>query len=289
MEVRPAAVAGRFYPGTARDIAAALAGFAPVTHPHAAVAALCPHAGWVYSGATAMAVLARIDIPEVVVVLCPNHTGKGARVAIWPDGAWQTPVGPIPIDAALAARIAAEAHAIRGARLDRAAHREEHAIEVLVPMLAARQPRLRLVPIVVGQLDADECIALGQALARAIGTAPDAGPGAGADRAANLRAVADVLVIASSDMSHYLPEPDARRMDALALDALATGDPAELLAVVDANDISMCGARPAAAMLAYARARGAGRPELVAYATSGDAFGDRARVVGYAGAIVPAP
>ncbi|MCE9572918.1 MAG: AmmeMemoRadiSam system protein B [Deltaproteobacteria bacterium] len=271
MEVRPPAVAGRFYPGTARDIASALAELAPHAPAHRAIAAMCPHAGWVYSGATAMAVLGRIAVPEVVVVLCPNHTGKGARVSIWPDGAWQTPIGAIPIDAALAARIATEAHAIRGAKLDRAAHREEHAIEVLVPMLAARQPALRLVPIVVGHLDADECIALGHALARAV---------AGEH--------ADALVIASSDMSHYLPEPEARRLDALALEALETGDPRELLAVVDGHDISMCGARPAAAMLAYAHARGAGPPELVAYATSGDAFGDRARVVGYAGAVVPA-
>lgn len=274
MEVRPSAVAGRFYPGTAHEIASALAELAPPASAQPAIAAMCPHAGWVYSGATAMAVLGRIAVPEVVVVLCPNHTGRGARVAIWPDGAWQTPVGAIAIDAALAARIADECRAIRGARLDRAAHLTEHAIEVLVPMLAARQPALRLVPIVVGSLDADECIALGQALARAIAQADGRG--------------GDALVIASSDMSHYLPEAVARQQDALALDALATGDPARLLAVVDANDISMCGARPAAAMLAYARARGAAAPELVAYATSGDAFGDRARVVGYAGALVPA-
>jgi hypothetical protein len=89
-------------------------------------------------------------------------------------------------------------------------------------------------------------------------------------------------------MSHYLPEAEARRRDRVALDALVAGDAAQLVAIVDAQDITMCGARPAAAMLAYARARGAGPPEIVAYTTSGEAFGDRARVVGYAGAIVPA-
>ncbi len=272
MEIRAPAVAGRFYPGTAALIADALRTLMPAgVDERAAAAVMCPHAGWVYSGKVAAGVLARVRVPARVVVMCPNHTGRGARLSIMASGAWRTPLGDVPLDDELGAALVEEARSIRGARADSLAHAGEHAIEVLVPMLRARQPALRLVPVVVGPLDTAECTALGQALARAIA-----------------RVGGDVLVVASSDMSHYLPDPETRRRDRLALDALVSGDEARLMDVCEANDVSMCGVRPAAAMLAFVRARGAGRPELVGYATSGDAFGDRDSVVGYAGVVVPA-
>lgn len=273
--VRKPAVAGRFYPGDAGEVATEVADLyrgAP-DGDEVAAAVMCPHAGWVYSGKLAAQTLAAVRVPGRVVVMCPNHTGAGARVAIMTEGAWAVPGALVPIDAELAAAILAEAGAIRGARADEAAHAGEHAIEVLVPLLLTRQPKLRLVPIVVGGLSGDECAALGQAIARAV-----AKIGAGAD---------DVLVVASSDMSHYLADDETRRRDRHALDALVTGDPAALVDAVVEHDVSMCGVRPAAAMLAYAAARGAGRPRLIGYATSGDAFGDRDRVVGYAGVVVP--
>jgi AmmeMemoRadiSam system protein B len=275
MSVREPAVAGRFYPGSAAQVARDVAllyrdagGAGAPGEP--AVAVMCPHAGWVYSGQLAARTLAAVRVPERVVVMCPNHTGRGARVAVMTEGTWRLPGAAVEIDGALARAILAEAGGVRGARADEAAHAQEHAIEVLVPLLLARQPALRMVPIVVGGLDADECAELGRAIARAV-----------ADQ--------DVLVVASSDMSHYLPDAETRRRDRSALDALVTGDPDTLIDAVEAHDVSMCGVRPAAAMLAYARARGAGAPRLVGYATSGEAFGDFDRVVGYAGVVVPPP
>ncbi len=269
-------MAGSFYPAAAaevgRQVAALFAG-APAAD-EVALGVMCPHAGWIYSGALAARTLAAVRVPARVVVLCPNHTGDGARVAVMARGAWHLPGAVIPVDEPLAALILDEARGLRGARADATAHAREHAIEVLLPLLRARQPALRLVPIVVGGLDAAECVALGEALARAVARLP-----AGDD---------DVLVVASSDMSHYLADAECRRRDGLALDALVGGDPAALVAAVVAHDVSMCGVRPAAAMLAYARRRGAALPRLIGYATSGDASGDRARVVGYAGVIVPA-
>jgi AmmeMemoRadiSam system protein B len=123
---------------------------------------------------------------------------------------------------------------------------------------------------VLAGLSTDESIAFGQALARA-----------------RRRIGGDVLVVASSDMSHYLPEAETRRRDETALAALATGDPTALADAVAANDVSMCGVRPACAMLSYARELRAGAPELIGYTTSGAAFGDYKQVVGYAGVIVP--
>jgi hypothetical protein len=119
-----------------------------------------------------------------------------------------------------------------------------------------------------------EAIALGQALWRAASRVRVDGGG-------------DVLVVASSDMSHYLPDAEARAVDRTALEPLLAFDPSGLYRTVADNDISMCGFIPATALLAYAREAGAAAPELVGYATSGDAFGDRSRVVGYAGVMLP--
>jgi AmmeMemoRadiSam system protein B len=183
-----------------------------------------------------------------------------------PDGAFRIPGADIPIDTELAAAILAE---VPGATADRLAHRDEHAIEVELPFLYARQPALRLVPIVLASLSAAEAIAVGEALHQVV--------------AARGR---DVLLVASSDMSHFLPDAEARRVDHQALAPLLAGDAQGLYDTVVDHDISMCGYLPATAMLAYARCAGAHAPELIAYATSGDAFGDRSRVVGYAGVVI---
>jgi AmmeMemoRadiSam system protein B len=272
MPVRPPAVAGRFYPGSAAAVSAAVAKlFPPQPGPgRDAVAAMCPHAGWMFSGKLAARTLAAVHVPERVVVLCPNHTGLGARVAVFPTGAWRLPGGDAMIDEQLASMVIEEARGVRGCRGDAEAHAFEHSIEVLLPLLMARQPALRVVPVVIGSLSTEECVAFGEALSRAIARVPD-----------------QVLVIASSDMSHYLPEAETRRRDEAAIAALVTGDPATLADVVTRQDVSMCGVRPACAMLGYARSVGAARPELIGYTTSGEAFGDYSQVVGYAGVVVP--
>jgi MEMO1 family protein len=273
---RPPAVAGRFYPGAPlaleREVAACLAaGPGPGRPPISVLAVMAPHAGYVYSGGIAGQVFARVQVPDRVVILGPNHTGRGARISVMAAGGYQLPGGDVPIDEELAAAILAE---VPGAEPDREAHRAEHSIEVELPLLRARQPRLRIAPVVLGGLSETEAIAVGEGLARAIATASRAG--------------GPVLVVASSDMSHFLTEGEARRVDQIALDALLGGDPAALYRTVRDHDISMCGVLPATAMLAYARAAGGGAPQLVAYTTSAQASGDTSRVVGYAGVLVPA-
>jgi AmmeMemoRadiSam system protein B len=126
-----------------------------------------------------------------------------------------------------------------------------------------------LTPIILGGLGLDDCVAIGEQLARAVADLDE-----------------PVLLVASSDMNHHLDDATTRRVDARALEALITLDPAALYRRVMDEDISMCGILPATAMLAYARARGATRAERLAYATSADAFGDTTRVVGYAGVAI---
>lgn len=261
------AVAGRFYEADAaalkRDVDRFLSSARP---PRRAIAAMAPHAGLVYSGGVAGQVFGAIEVPERVIILGPNHTGRGARIAVVPDGAFRIPGADIPIDVDLAAAIVAR---VPGAVADRDAHRDEHAIEVELPFLLARQPRLRIVPIVVGGLREDDAIAVGEALHDAVAAIGH-----------------DVLLVASSDMSHFLPEAEARTVDHQALAPLLAGDPRALYRTVTDHDISMCGFLPATAMLAYAHRATSKPPELIAYTTSADASGDRSRVVGYAGVII---
>jgi len=263
-----------FYPSDPaeleRVVAAHLAAGAAATGGAAreVIAAMAPHAGYIYSGGVAGRVFAAIEVPERAIVLAPNHTGRGARVSLMASGAYALPGGPVPVDEDLAAPLLEE---LPGAQAEREAHRLEHAVEVELPFLRARQAALRFVPVVLGGLGEGEAIAVGEGIARAVA-----------------RAGGDALVVASSDMSHYLPDAEARRVDRIALDALLAGDPGHLYRTVRAQDISMCGVIPATALLAHARARGGGAPELVGYATSAEASGDTSRVVGYAGVVVPA-
>ncbi len=262
---REPAVAGRFYPADrdrlARDVAALLGRVADAPAP--AIGLLAPHAGYVYSGAVAGATYARVGVPERAVVLCPNHTGAGAPVSLWPDGAWRTPLGRVPVDPELAAALQ-ECPLVA---CDRAAHLREHALEVQLPFLQARRPDISIVALCLGPLDAAECEELGRAVAEAVRARP-------------------ALLVASSDMSHYLPAEVARAKDEHALARLLALDARGLHEVVEREDISMCGVVPATVMLAAARELGATAAELVRYANSGDVSGDRTSVVGYAGAIV---
>jgi hypothetical protein len=269
--IRPAAVAGRFYPGDAgvleRQVSAMLdAGRASGPPVGAAIAVVAPHAGYIYSGGVAGRVFARVEVPERVIVLGPNHTGMGPRVSLVGAGRFALPGGDVPVDAELAAAVLDE---VPGATSEREAHRHEHSIEVELPFLRARNPRVRIVPIVLGGLREAEAIALGEGLHRAIA-----------------RVGGGVLVVASSDMSHYLPDAEARRVDQVALEPLLAFDAGRLYRTVRERDISMCGFIPATAALAYARQAGATTPALVGYATSAEASGDLSRVVGYAGVII---
>jgi AmmeMemoRadiSam system protein B len=268
-------VAGRFYPGNGLVLDEEVRGYLSAARATAAprIAVMAPHAGYVYSGGIAGRVFAATEVPARVIVLAPNHSGRGALDvgAIWGRGAFELPGFTMPVDEELCARLVAAGAPAPLAPLayDREAHRLEHALEVELPFLHARRAELRLTPIVLGPLELDECLAVGARLADAVAALGE-----------------DVLVVASSDMNHYLSDEETRRIDRRALEPLLALDAPALYRRVRDEDISMCGVVPATCMLAYANARGAARAELVGYATSGDAFGDRERVVGYAGVTV---
>ncbi len=261
---RMPAVSGQFYPGTAPGLSRALHALTrEVEAREQAIGVVVPHAGYVYSGSVAGDVFSSVQVPGSSVIFCPNHTGLGEDVAVMSHGAWRMPWGDVPIDEDLAARLE---NACPHLREDASAHSREHAIEVQLPFLHRFRPDVRIVPVALGRLSLDECRELGESVADAI--AEDA------ERP---------LLVASSDMSHYVPEAVARRKDRMAIDRMLALDPEGLFRTVRTERISMCGVVPATVVLFAARRLGATSARLIRYATSGDVSREFDQVVGYAG------
>lgn len=233
--------------------------------PSPAVMAMVPHAGYIYSGAIAGSTFASVEIPETVMVLCPNHTGRGSPRALWNRGSWSCPLGPVRVAADLCRCL--EEHA--DLEEDEVAHLSEHAIEVELPFLVRLRPDVSIAPLCLARLSLADCIALGHGLA--------AGIVAFGER---------VLIVCSTDMSHYISADEAARLDGAAIERVLRLDPEGLYRTVTEQRISMCGFVPTTVGLAAARRLGARSARLVRYGNSGERSGDFARVVGYAGVVV---
>lgn len=223
-----------------------------------------PHAGHMYCGEVLGQTLARVRLPSRLILLCPNHNGAGAPLAVWPDGAWATPLGELPVDAELAAELCT--HQLFTP--DCSAHLGEYSLEVILPFLQVHSPDARIVPVCL------HC-------------APNILEAAAAVIAACVRRATargdEVGLVVSSDMNHFADEAHGTALDALALAQLCRLDPVGLFNTVQAERISMCGVLPATLALFAARDLGIARPRLASYATSAKASGDASRVVGYAG------
>jgi len=261
------AVAGSFYPGTREGLEGQLRTLWPgARRPEPAVGAVVPHAGYVYSGRVAASVYARLDLPSRCVIFGPSHTGLGPAVAAMTEGEWLTPLGAVPLDGELGRRILARAPEMRE---DPRGHQREHAIEVQLPFLQALGRPFRFVPISLLAHDLATCRQVADAVADAI---QELG--------------GQTLLIASSDMSHYLPRTVAAAQDRLAIAAMLALDPEGLHATVRREGISMCGYHAVTTMLLAARRLGAHSAELVDYGDSGQVLGDAEEVVAYAGLVV---
>ena len=283
MHLRQPAVAGRFYTDVPADLRAEVESFLKqgAALPASALAAgdaahlaglMLPHAGHVYSGRVIGATLAHVRLPRTVFLLCPNHTGLGTPLSVWPAGAWQTPLGPVPVDGEMA-RLLCEADEDFSA--DVMGHVREHSIEVLLPFLqvCAGDAPLHVVPVCVGTGQAPVLRTAGQRLARVL-------------ERCRSRDGQRPLLLVSSDMNHYEDQRITLRKDDLALDAALKGDADALLATVAREGISMCGAAPLALAFYALHAwspDAAVRATLVMHETSAAVSHDTGHVVGYAG------
>jgi len=265
--LRKSAVAGRFYPAKKEALAAEVEQC--VGKPQADLVArgiIVPHAGYMYSGRVAGAVYSRLKIPAKAIILCPNHTGLGAPLAIMSSGSWEIPFGKIPIDTSLAKRLMHHCHLLSE---DAEAHRFEHSLEVQLPFLQYLRRDIQFVPIAVGTSGYATLERLGKGIEATLKEANE-----------------DILVIASSDMNHYESEEATRVKDGKAIEKILALDPKGLYDVVKSESITMCGYGPAVAMMHGVQSLSSPKAELIKYATSGDVSGNKKEVVGYAGIVI---
>lgn len=266
--IRPPAVAGSFYPDNPSELARAIDGctLTPAKKSRAR-GCIVPHAGYLYSGHVAGAVYSAVEIPERLILLGPRHYPQGDPLAISLAGFWQTPLGEAEIDAPLAQSLFREFPRLRD---DPVAHRREHSLEVQIPFLQRLRGGFHFVPVVLATDRFSVLEELGHALACVIRAQPD-----------------PVMVIASTDMNHYESDAVTRVKDHRALEPVLALDPRGLFDTVRNEGITMCGYAATVAVLVAMKDLGAGEAVLIRYATSGDISGDRDRVVGYAGCVIP--
>jgi len=265
--IRPAAVAGRFYPSDARSLEAQIDQLTSLASPRVpALGCIVPHAGYVYSGHVAGVVYSSIDLPSRFILLGPRHYPQGARFAILSEGAWQTPFGPAHLDSRLATELK---NAFPLLREDAVAHAPEHSLEVQLPFLQRLVENFAFAPMLVSSDRFDALEALGHAVASVVRAQKD-----------------PVMILASSDMNHHESDAVTRVKDRKAIDAILALDAHALYDTVRREEISMCGYGPTVAMLTAALDLGATKANLVRYATSADVTGDADDVVGYAGITV---
>lgn len=265
--LREPAVANQFYPGDPETLRSSLREMIPVAPSKTeALAVVAPHAGYVYSGSVAGQTFSKVHIPENIILMGPNHHGQGAPVALMRAGAWRMPFGNVPINEALAALIAEGSDIVE---TDTLAHRFEHSLEVQVPFLQFLQPMLTLAPLVISHIPFPVCRQLGLELAAAVKNFGR-----------------PVLIVASTDMTHYESRHSAASKDRLAMERIEQLDPEGLYNTVLGRRITMCGIMPTTVALVAALELGAKKAELIRYTDSGETSGDINQVVGYAGFVI---
>lgn len=264
--IREPILAGTWYPGNAKDLRTTIDAFLSRAEPPAGAARplgiVAPHAGHVYSGqvaARAYRLLMGSDFQRVILI-GPSHHARFRGVSVDLHAGYKTPLGVLPVD-----RVFAEGLLRADPFVDRIpqAHAREHSLEIQVPFLQAVLPHASIVPLIMGQQDLAACERLASLLARVIG--PDR----------------RTLILASSDLSHFHPDGRARELDGEFIRHVKAYDPRGLARSIAEGKCEACGGGPVVAAMLACKALGADRAVQLGYATSGDATGDRTRVVGY--------
>ncbi len=263
--IRRAAVAGTFYPEDPEELRGIIGAFLDEVRDRRLPAKIrgivVPHAGYVYSGLTAahaFAALKQSAYPTIVIV-APSHWDLFYGVSVYPGDAYETPLGPVGVDEELRSELLAECDA---AVASDAGHRSEHAVEVQLPFLQHVVRNFKLLPLVIGEQTREVCFALADALA-------------------TILEGRDVLLVASTDLSHYHPVHVATEKDSHFRRCIGLFDPDRLMAEMERGVTEACGGGPAAAVMAALRKLGAQEMHELHYANSGDVSGDYERVVGY--------
>jgi len=265
--VRQPVVSGQFYPGTEKELKGIIERFSPPKPTKASCRGLIlPHAGYIYSGKVAVQTVSQALPKKRIIIMGPNHSGFGAEFALWDKGTWEIPFGQIQIDEELANSILAKGNNIQ---TDYMAHKFEHSIEVELPILYHFFKDFKFVPIACQQASLETYRKVAAQIYEAVKTIKE-----------------EVLLVASSDMTHYEPDATARKKDRSAIDSIISLDEEKLLRTVSKENITMCGTAPVAIMISCLKSLEARKAHVALYQTSGDSSGDYSSVVGYAGIVI---
>ena len=275
MKIRKPVVSGMFYAGTAGELEEQIEwcykhelgpGAIPRVNSKGLreiVAIVAPHAGYYYSGpvaAHAYKELADDGIFDTAVILGPNHTGYGYPVSLWAGAGWNTPLGKVEINKELAQRLLGKV-----IKADETAHIYEHSIEVQLPWLQHLYKKVKIVPITMLAQDIETARTVGKAISQASN---------------------NLIIIASSDFTHYEPHSVAMEKDEAIIEAIVALDEEELYKRCESLNCTMCGYGPVASAIVAAKEMKAKKANLLKYATSGDTSGDFSQVVGYGSIVI---
>jgi AmmeMemoRadiSam system protein B len=264
--IKKSVIAGSWYPGDPRALREEIERFFSAVPERPIegdiIGIIAPHAGYDYSGEVAAHAYRQLrgNAFDAVIVIGPSHRNFFRGVSVYPAGGYETPLGVVPIDETLAADLIGSGPIVSGMP---EVHTQEHSVEIQLPFLQAALGGFKFVPLIMGDQNRDTCEKLAGAIVRAAETRK-------------------VLIVGSSDLSHYHTYEKAVVMDRRALDDLVRMDAAGLLEDLEAGFSEACGGGPAAVTVMAAQKLGADRAELMKYANSGDVTGDRSSVVGYA-------
>ena len=280
LEIRKPAVAGSFYAGDSKSLNIQIEncflhkigpGEIPLTNPkkeNNIIGLISPHAGYMYSGPVAANGFYKIALdgkPNTIIILGPNHRGFGEDVSIIAEGKWETPLGELEIDTEMAEDILKNSEIIKN---DKKAHQYEHSIEVQLPFIQYIFGKdIKFVPICMTRQDINTDIKIAQSICSSV-------------------VGKNILIIASSDFTHYETQEYAENVDKQAINAILEFNPKKLYDIIYRQNLTMCGPGPITVMLIVCETLAAKKAELLKYATSGDITGMYDQVVGYASLII---
>ncbi|HXU95029.1 MAG TPA: AmmeMemoRadiSam system protein B [Candidatus Nitrosotalea sp.] len=273
MQVRTPAVAGMFYPKTNQELKSSikncfLHNFGPGKLPPSLdnkkiIGAICPHAVYEYSGPIAANSYYTISSqrPDLIIIIGPNHWGIGRDVALMKEGVWRTPLGDIGVDTESAIEINKICKLIE---LDYFSHTKDHCLEVQLPMLQEIFfHKFKILPLILIDQSRHAAIEIGRAIAK-------------------IAKIKNVMIIGSSDFTHYEPNDFAHMQDESLIETIVSMDVDKFYQILQEKQVSACGYGAIASTMIACKELGATKSTLIKYATSGDITGKKSSVVGYA-------
>lgn len=266
-KIRQAAVAGSFYPGSQSALSGMLANFLKSAENEELpniTGLVSPHAGYIYSGGVAACSYKQVEGKkyESIIIIAPSHSDYFDFSAVFDGRAYQTPLGIVEVDMERAIRLAGDGTHKSSIRLSDFGHRSEHSLEVQLPFLQTVFENFKIVPVVMGSQNKKNIESLGNAIG-------------------SIFKDENVLVIASTDLSHYHNYNTAVSLDSSVIDYINSFDPVRFTDAVTSEKVEMCGGGPVAAAMIASKMLGANSSKVLCYKNSGDTSGDRSAVVGY--------